>query len=65
MLKKEGLAQIYELLFLPADDDVPEYIHLEDEEGSNALAILERYTPKGALVYKEIVMQDWDSSTED
>ena len=61
MLKKEGLAQIYELLYLPADDDIPEYIHIEDEGGSHALAILECYTPKGVLVYKEIPMQDGDT----
>ena len=39
MLKKEGLAQIYELLYLPADDDIPEYTNFISDP-ANAMFIL-------------------------
>ena len=58
MQKKKGLAQIYELFFMPSDEVSPEVIHIEDEEGENAVAIHSHYTSKGILVFKEISMQD-------
>ena len=61
MKKREGLAQIYELLFLPADGDYPEYLHIEDEEGHHVLAIHSHYTKRGVLVFKEVTVQNGDT----
>ena len=58
MEKRKGTAQIYELLFMPPDEDSPEFINIEDEEGKNVLAIHSHYTTKGVLVFKEIPVQD-------
>jgi hypothetical protein len=55
------MAQIYELFFLPEGDELPEYLHIEDEGGENVLAIHSHYTNKGVLVFKEITMQDGDT----
>ena len=61
MKQRKGLAQIYELFFLPADDDFPEYLHIEDEGGKHVLAVHSHYTSGGVSVFKEITMQDGDT----
>tara|TARA_R100000781_G_scaffold42115_1_gene29010 strand:- start:4415 stop:4558 length:144 start_codon:yes stop_codon:yes gene_type:complete len=43
---------------MPPDEDSPEFINIEDEEGKNVLAIHSHYTTKGVLVFKEVSMQD-------
>lgn len=53
MKKKEGLAQIFEILYLPLDD-YPEFIQIEGEDGEDVLAIHSHFTPKGYVVFKEM-----------